>query len=62
MYEIKRENGRVIILKGADQVFNAPETAYVVYENNGSKQVNTIKELPDVALLLALANAIFLKS
>lgn len=62
MYEIKRENGRVIISRNSMVVFNAADSAYVIYEKGGAQTVNTVKELPDAELLTALANAVLLKT
>ena len=61
MYEITRQNGRVIITRGGAEVFNAPETSYVIHEKNGTRSVNTVKELPDPELLLALSSAVSIK-
>ena len=64
MYEIKRENGRVIIYasKGNvnDPIYNAPENSYIIYQQGGIV-VSKVKDLPDEQLLQALAQAIILK-
>ena len=63
MYQIKRENGRVVITKGADTtpILNAAEESYVVYLESGHPTAVKIKDLPDKDLLLALARAVELK-
>lgn len=63
MYEIKRENGRVVIHKGvgASAILNASEDSYVVFEKDGKASVSKVKDLPDDQLLLALSSAIPLK-
>lgn len=66
MYEIARNGGRVIITQGDRDkpvvVFNASQDAYVMYTKDSGQRVTKVKDLPDEELLLALANAIHLKS
>jgi len=63
MYEIKRDNGRVVIHKGggASPILSASEDSYVVFEKDGKASVSKVKDLPDDQLLLALSSAIPLK-
>jgi hypothetical protein len=63
MYEIKRANNRVTITKGRDSVvFDAVDTAYVIYQKKPTETaVEQVKNLADADLLLALAHAIFIK-
>jgi hypothetical protein len=63
VYEVKRENGKVIVTKGSHSKLNAPEDSYVVFKDaNGVQHVSKLKELNDEQLLLALANAIDIPS
>lgn len=62
MYEVRRANNRVTITKGRDHiVFDAADTAYIVYLKNDEQVVSLVKDLADPDLLLALASAVFLR-
>ena len=68
MYEIARENDRVIINKGGTSIFNAPKDSYLVYEEgvmtygeHCHATVAKVGDLPDDKLLLALTKALPLK-
>ena len=61
MYEITRENDRVIIKKGDTPVFNATKNSYVIFEEGGHATVAKVGDLPDEKLLLALSKALPLK-
>ena len=67
MYEIRREGGRVIVNRQAGEkafvVLNTTDEAYMIYRDvpQGTQMVTKVKDLPDEALLRALANAIDLK-
>lgn len=60
MYEIKRENGRVIIRKGsaAQPILSADETSFVIFEQDGKRTVSRLKDLTDEQLLMALASPV----
>lgn len=63
MYQIERKDGRVIVRKGESAKFNASEDSYLIFRgDDGSQQVSKVKDLTDVQLLLALANAIELEA
>jgi hypothetical protein len=61
MYEIKRANNRVRILKGSEPVFDSADTSYIIYMREGHQIVSLVKDLEDADLLLALANAVLIK-
>ncbi len=61
MYEIKRDDKRVVIWKGDGTVLDAPEESYLIYDSKGAATVSKLKDLKDPELLIALANAIALK-
>ncbi len=61
MYEIIREDDRVIIKKGETPVFNAKKDWYLVYDKEGHATVAKVGDLTNEALLMALSNALPLK-
>ena len=62
VYEVTRENNRVIVRKSntAGSVLNAPADSYIVYASGASGELAVAKvgDLSDEQLLLALARAV----
>jgi hypothetical protein len=60
MYEVQRENNRVIVKRGEAVKLNASKDSYVIYKDQatGQQKVDKLGDLQDDRLLLALANHI----
>jgi hypothetical protein len=61
-YQIKRENGRVVICREDGlTIFDSPEDGYVVFDKAGKTKAAQLKDLSDYQLFLALSSVVPLK-
>lgn len=58
MYEVERNDTKVIIRRGGNAVYTASLDSFIIYEKDGSVEVDRVKDLTDHGLLAALAKAV----
>lgn len=60
MYEVRRRDGQVTVVRGSMSRLRVSEESYVVYRDpcDATQKVSKWKELDDQQVLLALANVI----
>ena len=59
MYRIERKDGYVVIYDlNGKPVYNAPETSWIVTNDNGKIQAVQLKDKTDAQVLMLLASAV----